>query len=237
MIDRRSVGLGAAAALAAGAAGAAPDTPLFVSGPMLRNRVAKGFWAPPATVVLPPTPLVSAEGPRKLTDLGGRTWLVSLWSEWCAPCLQEMPELAALARTHAGPSFGVLFVLTGSLKKLDLAGAQALMARRGAGDAPLWVEPGGGGAVMKALATQDYDAKMRAALKQDGSTGLPCNLLIDRKGRVRARAFGTESDAPPLSHSGPLNDADKARLLEQHTIWATPAGAEFAAALAAGVLE
>src|SRR5690348_7928389 len=117
MIDRRTLGLGVAAALAARTARAKADTPLFASGPMATNQIAGLFAAPPTPVVLPDTALVSAEGTRRLSQLPGRTWLVSLWAEWCAPCLVEATDLAAIARKHAGPSFGVVFVLTGSMKK------------------------------------------------------------------------------------------------------------------------
>jgi hypothetical protein len=239
MIDRRSFGLGAAAALAAGAAQAAADAPLFSSGPMAANRLAGLFVVPSAPVVLPDTPLVSAEGTRRLSQLPGRTWLVSLWAEWCAPCLVEATDLAAIARKHAGPSFGVVFVLTGSMKKLDLAAAQAVLVKRDAADAPLLVEPHGGNAVVKALGTRVYDAQMRAALKQDSGWGLPCNVLVDRHGRVRARSFGSpKMVVGPPQHPGPLTEADKARMLaSDHTAWATPDGDAFATALAAGVLE
>jgi len=226
MIDRRSVGLGVIAGLAVGTARAAPDKPLFVSGPMSSNALAKGFRTAPGTVILPNTPLVSADGPRRLSDLRGRTWIVSLWAEWCVACLEEAPDLAAVARTHAGPTFGVLFVLTSSFKKLDFAGARAVLDKRGAGDAPLLVEPRGGNAVMMALAAQDEHSR----------GALPCNLLIDRHGRLRARSFGAPSRMT-ISHSGPLTEAEKALALTQPTLWATPAGGQFATALAAGLLD
>jgi len=226
MIDRRSAGLGAVAALAAGRVRAAPDKPLFASGPMSGNELARVFRTPPAALVLPNTLLLSADGPRRLSSLRGRTWIVSLWAEWCVACLEEAPDLAAIARTHAGPTFGVVFVLTSSFRKLDLAGARAVLAKRGAGDAPLLVEPRGGAAVMTALAAQD--GQPRGAL--------PCNLLVDRRGRVRARSYGAPSQMI-VSHGGPLTEADKARALTQPTLWATPAGAQFAAALAAGLLD
>jgi hypothetical protein len=239
MIDRRSLGLGAAAALAGGAARATPDTPFFVSGPMLTNRIAGLFQAPATPIILPDTPLISAQGSRRLSELRGRTWLVSLWAEWCAPCLVEATDLAAIARRHGGPSFGVVFVLTSSSKKLDLAAAQAVMAKRDASDAALLVEPHGGAAVVKALATHEYDVQMRAATKPQSGFSLPCNVLVDRHCRVRARSFGSpKAVIGPPQHSGPLTEADKARMLAgEHTAWATPDGDAFAAALAAGLLE
>lgn len=248
MIDRRSFGLAAAAAaVTAGPSRAGLDAPLFPSGPMAANRIGALFTAAPASMVLPDTPLISAEGARKLSDVRDRTWLVSLWAEWCAPCLQEATDLAAVARRHGGPSFGLIFVLTGSNKRLDLPAAQALLAKRGAADAPLFVEPNGGRSVLKTLATRQFPPEMRAVTKQESGVSLPCNLLVDRRGRVRGRAFGapqvgagqagspSQSGAPVGPHM--MTDADKARALETHTIWATPAGDEFAAALAAGLLE
>ena len=85
---------------------------------------------------------------------------------------------------------------------------------------------------------QDYPEGLRAITKTDRGPSLPFNLLVDRHGQVRARAFGSPAipgGAPP--HPGPMPDADKARALTQHTMWATPTGSEFAAALAAGVLD
>ncbi len=238
MIDRRSVCLGTAAAMVGASARAAPDAPLFTSGPMSRNTLATFFKTPGAPLTLPDAPLLSANGPQRLSQLGGRTWLVSLWAEWCAPCLQEATDVAMIGRTHGGPSFGVIFVLTHSDKKLNLAEAQAVLAKRGAGDATLFVEADGKDKIYQALSVQDYPDGLRAITKTDRGPSLPCNLLVDRHGQVRARAFGSPAipgGAPP--HPGPMTDADKARALTQHTMWATPTGSEFAAALAAGVLD
>jgi thiol-disulfide isomerase/thioredoxin len=238
MIDRRSVCLGTAAAMVGASARAAvPDTPLFTSGPMVHNSVARLFRAPGSPLALPDATLLGAHGPQKLSDLRGRTYIVSLWGEWCAPCLEEATDLAAINRKHGGPSFGVIFVLTSSFKKLDLAGAKAVLAGRHADDAPLLIEPHGGATVMNTMANQVYGPEMRAALKKDGGAGLPGNLLVDRHGQVRGRAFGAPSEASFEGTSHTLTEADHARILTEHTTWATPAGAEFAAALAAGVLD
>jgi thiol-disulfide isomerase/thioredoxin len=245
-IDRRSICLGAAAAAATGLSAASPraaaDETFFVSGPMSHNRLARMFVAPSSPLVLPDTPLLSAKGRQKLSDLRGKTYLVSLWAEWCAPCLEEATDLAAINRKHGGPSFEVLFVLTSSGQKLDLAAAQALMAKRGAADAPLLVEPNGKAAVFEALATQELPQDMREKLKKTTMASLPCNLLVDRHGRVRARSFGAmQSTDMKVGAAGSadhhLTDADKARVLTEHTDWASPVGDEFARALAAGVLE
>jgi thiol-disulfide isomerase/thioredoxin len=242
MIDRRSVCLGTAAAMVGASARAAPDTPFFISGPMSHNRLARMFRAPSPPLALPDTRLLGARGPQKLSDLRGKTYLVSLWGEWCAPCLEEATDLAAINRKHGGPSFGVIFVLTSSFMKLDLAQAQAIMAKRGAADAPLLIEPFGKDAVFQALASQDMPPEMREKIKRDRAASLPCNLLVDRHGQVRARSFGAMQSVdikPAAAASGQhtLTDADKERLMTQHTDWASDAGDEFARALAAGLLE
>ena len=138
----------------------------------------------------------------------------------------------------AGPSFAVVFVLTGSTHKLDFPAARAVLAKYGAGGAPLLVEPDGQNAVMRALATSRLDPKLQALMKSETGQSLPCNLLVDRGGRIRGRSFGAKSaGSGPAPHQGPMTETDKAKLLTQHSKWATPAGGEFIAALAAGALE
>ncbi len=37
---------------------------------------------------------------QRLSDYRGKWVLVNFWATWCAPCLQEMPELNALHQAH-----------------------------------------------------------------------------------------------------------------------------------------
>lgn len=229
MINRRRALLGAPAALGAASANAAPDKPFFVAGPMASNPLAVAFRTPAAPLTLPRTPLLSSNGPTALSQLRGRAYLVSLWAEWCAPCLLEAGDLAEIGRTLGGPSFGVVFVLTGSKKKLEVGGAQDLLAAHGAGQAHLLVEADGGSTIMQALATQGDGGK--------GVMGLPCNLLVDRHGRIRARSFGATTRVISYNSQGPVPEAPETKVPAGHSLWASQAGRDFAAALAAGLLE
>ena len=83
----------------------------------------------------------------------------------------------------------MIFVLTGSGKKLDLAGAKAVLTQRSAGDATLFVEGGGAATVMNALATQNYGPEMRGYARGERPHRHE-TLLIDRHGQVRGRSFG-----------------------------------------------
>jgi cytochrome c biogenesis protein CcmG, thiol:disulfide interchange protein DsbE len=44
---------------------------------------------------------VAAAESLRLADLRGRIVVLDFWATWCAPCLQQMPELVTLARRHA----------------------------------------------------------------------------------------------------------------------------------------
>ena len=52
---------------------------------------------------------VAADGSEHhLTDFLGHGMVINLWATWCAPCVAEMPSLAALSKTLAPDDIAVL---------------------------------------------------------------------------------------------------------------------------------
>lgn len=195
--------------------------PLFKGTPLETNKVAAHFERLPGHLLAPDPILVTDAGPHRLSEIKGRATIVSLWADWCVPCLAEVHDLDLLRARHAGASFEVLTLLQGS--KLDLQGAHDRLKKAGAPHLPVWVEPMGY-SIVEALGTPA------------GAKGfsLPCNILIDRHGRIRGRAFGTPVESVPAS-SKPSSSGQTA--FHNVTAWSIPDGDAFAAALAGGILD
>jgi thiol-disulfide isomerase/thioredoxin len=242
-MDRRTV-LGGMTALAAGGlARAAPSPrPLFQKTAFAANPVARRFDR--VDFPLPPIRLLGPHGPVSLRSLVGRTTILALWAEWCAPCLIDLRDFAALRRKYASAHFDIVSLLTYSKKALDYRGAHDLLARMSAADLPLMIEPNGGTAAISALSTRP-SAEVLAALppsfRPKGT--LPCALLVDSSGTVRGRSVGAVLQSPGPA---PKPDAASAMLTEHqkrvlngasNTSWSTPEGDAFVRALASGLLE
>jgi hypothetical protein len=122
----------------------------------------------------------------------------------------EAKDLGMLRDTFAGPKFDVLAVLTAGRSNLDHSQAQATLAGLGAA-LPTWVEDANGREVGKALAIVDPP-----------HISLPCNLLVDRFGRIRGRSVG---------------NGLQMRYGESASHWAGSEAAAFVSALTHGALD
>lgn len=156
MMKRREV-------LAAGtvAAAALPGKPAHAAAQILTVT-------PPEAA--PQTPFFTAAGAsRTLADYRGKSLLVNLWATWCAPCVQEMPSLAAAARTLRGLGFAVLPISS------DMGGAprvEAFFKQHGISGLPVLID------------------RNAALLHAFGAPGLPSTYVIDRAGRIVGRKVG-----------------------------------------------
>jgi thiol-disulfide isomerase/thioredoxin len=118
----------------------------------------------------PDTPLLDAAGHTvKLPDLKASVVVVNLWATWCAPCVKEMPTLAALQAAYPGR---VLVVPVSSDRLSDREKARAFIAEH----PPLGFY---------------QDPKYALAFALDPPTeGFPTTVIYDAKGRERARLAG-----------------------------------------------
>ena len=187
----------------------------FTEGALANNPVAKMFVATPA-LNAPATRLVGDDRVWRWADLTGKVRIISLWSEWCAPCVAEIADLAALHRRYRGPNFEIIAVLTASNRKRDYAQASAFLGAR-RGSMPLLVEPDGGATLLTTLAMAN------------GSPSLPCNLIVDRNAVIRARSLGFAPLRPRLMPGHVLTGEEKTELMAGTTksMWASAAAHTF----------
>lgn len=114
-------------------------------------------------------PLIGAEGETSLAAYKGRLVLLNFWAEWCAPCREEMPTLAALEAALGGEDFQVLPI---SLDRAPIGQAAEKLA-----------EFGGNGLTTLSDPTMSLMGEL-------GILGLPTTVLLDREGREIGRLTG-----------------------------------------------
>lgn len=140
-----------------------PDRPLsaLARGEMAKLQVAAPARAAPAAAFTGP------DGrPRTLADFRGKVTVVNLWATWCAPCVKEMPTLAALQSAYARQPVAVVPISLDS--DSAHAKARAFIARH----KPL----------------QYYAGPLSYAFDMTPpAPGLPTTLILDKQGRERAR--------------------------------------------------
>ncbi len=107
---------------------------------------------------------------RDLKDLKGQVVLVNLWATWCAPCIEEMPDLDRLAAEMDGKAFRVLAL------SQDRGGADVVSEffdENGIGNLDVVLDPRG------------------ATARAFGARGLPTSFVIDANGQVIGKLEGT----------------------------------------------
>jgi thiol-disulfide isomerase/thioredoxin len=88
-----------------------PD-PAVAGGQSGDSRVTKpGAPAPSPVAALFAMSMNDPTGqPQALSQWKGKTLIVNFWAPWCAPCVEEMPELAALGLAQASNNVQVIGV-------------------------------------------------------------------------------------------------------------------------------
>ncbi len=155
-MNRRTCLLAAAATLVLGACGREPDA----------NGAAGSGNPSDALFRLTLSDLASQ--PQPLAQWRGQPVLVNFWATWCAPCVEEMPDLNALQAEFPGVRFLGLGV--------DSADALREFSERIPVDYPLLAARAEGLDLMRALGSQ--------------TGGLPYTVLIDSASRIRHTVSG-----------------------------------------------
>lgn len=124
-----------------------------------------------------PIVFVAEDGTRhSLDEFLGHGMVVNLWATWCAPCVAELPALSKLSHALAPQDIAVLPLSS------DRGGAKTVRAFFTAHDItglPVLLDPDG------------------VAEEAWGANGIPTTVIIDRKGRERARLEGPADWATP----------------------------------------
>jgi len=108
--------------------------------------------------------------PQNLAQWRGKPLLVNFWATWCAPCVQEMPELSELAGQDGGKTFNVIGIGIDSPSNMKEFAAKLKIAY------PLYVGGMGGTELSREFG--------------NGAGGLPYTVLIGADGQVRKTYLG-----------------------------------------------
>ena len=124
----------------------------------------------PVTAMFAETMNDSAGAKHALAQFKGKPLLVNFWAPWCAPCVQEMPELDALAKEMAAKNINVIGIGIDSPSNIAEFAAKFKISY------PLYVAGMGG---------TDMASKF-------GNTagGLPYTVLIGADGQVKKTYLG-----------------------------------------------
>lgn len=113
---------------------------------------------------------------HRLDQFRGRYVLLNLWAPWCAPCVKELPALAALSKAVPSQRLEVVAVNVG---RNDAQETAAFLARHHAAALGVW-----------------RDSNI-ALVRAFTAYGLPATILIDPQGREVARAMGAGDWSAP----------------------------------------
>jgi Thiol-disulfide isomerase and thioredoxins len=217
---------GAAAASLPSHAKDNPDSPV-AHGVLANNAIAKAFE--PTWPKLPDISYWGLEGEFTNKDLRGRTILMPVWAEWCAPCLSELPDFARLQAKYGNAKFEIIPVLSAAGRKLAPPKIAEIFGLLHA-------------SALKPVVEKNFGFTLARTMgRTPRGYALPCNVLIAPDGSVIGREMGQvptddakQGDAPPAN--GDAESVRRAMAGQTQSLWGKKEGEEFAKAMADGFL-
>lgn len=106
---------------------------------------------------------------RQIGDFEGQLLVINFWATWCAPCVEEMPDLDALQAERGGDDLQVLTVSN------DRGGAEQVRPfyeQHGLDNLGIYLDP-------KGELARDFQVR-----------GLPTTFIVDRQGQLVGRIEG-----------------------------------------------
>ena len=112
-MNKQTVFTFAAIAVVAGALGAYVGTrtkqePVIASTTPAAQHPAAHGEVTPVQALFAETLNNPAGTPQALAQWKGKALVVNFWAPWCPPCVEEMPELAQVARDHSAKDINII---------------------------------------------------------------------------------------------------------------------------------
>lgn len=128
-------------------------------------------------------PFTTADGfETKLQNFRGKVVVLNLWATWCAPCIEEMPTLAALQAAYKDRDLVVVPVSLDTRAKRDRAIKD--LAELSQGRLGFYADP---------TAAVAFDSR--------AGEGMPITIIYSRDGRELARYAGAANWNSPEAHA------------------------------------
>lgn len=158
------------------ATGGAPK-PWEEEGPEYLVGEMEGFTRTKTPARLTDVPLDALGTQQRLGEVApGRVLVVNLWATWCAPCLEELPSLAAMQRSLGDTAVVVAVAQEGG----DGARQVEMLERLGADNLTLLLDP-----------------RLSVSRSLGDDIVLPVTLIYDGRGREIGRLVGSADWSAP----------------------------------------
>jgi len=134
---------------------------------------------------------IDAEGAAALRKNGsGKVRLINVWATWCAPCVEEFPDLTAIARKFSRREFELITISLDQPNQMDRAKAFLGKHRAVMSEKLRKTVEAEGRSTNNYLYTGASLDDLANALDPDWPGPIPYSILVDQNGKVLYRKLG-----------------------------------------------